>query len=88
MFICETKRKRGFVSTVCKNLGWGDRWEVVNPIGNSDGLLFGWGKDITIHQIIITDFSMEVELESPETEGRVWAVFLYTSNKENVRKEQ
>lgn len=24
IFICETKRKKGFVRTICRNLGWGE----------------------------------------------------------------
>lgn len=48
IFLCETKRKRGFVGTVCENLGWGDRWEAVNPIGKSGGLLLGWGNDVIV----------------------------------------
>lgn len=42
MFVCETKRKRGFVSTVCKKLGWGDKWYVIDLVGRSGGLLMGW----------------------------------------------
>lgn len=42
MFIYETKRKKGFVGTVGKKMGWRDRWFVVDPIGKSGGriLLF------------------------------------------------
>lgn len=50
-FLSETKRKRGFVSTVCKQVGWGDRWHVVNPIGRSGGLLVGWTEGVTVQQI-------------------------------------
>lgn len=35
MFISETKRKKGFVGTVGKKMGWGDRWFVVDSIGKS-----------------------------------------------------
>lgn len=35
VFVCETKRKQGFVSTVCKKLGWGYRWVAVNPVRRS-----------------------------------------------------
>lgn len=88
IFICETKRKKGFVSTVCKKMGLGDRWYVVDPIGKSGGLLLEQGTDVTIFQIITTAFSMEIEFETPEIEGKMWAIFVYASNKERIRAEQ
>lgn len=66
MFICETKRKKYFVGTACKKIGWDDRWIIVDSIGKSGGLLLCWGKDISIYQIITTSFSIEVEFEAPE----------------------
>lgn len=86
-FICETKRKTGFVRTVCKQLGWEDRWVAVDPIGRSGGLLFSWGQEVTIYQILTTSFSIEVEFEAPGSEGVLWAIFVYASNKEGVRTE-
>lgn len=35
VFVCETKRKNRFVSTVCRKLGWGDRWFLVDPESRS-----------------------------------------------------
>lgn len=55
-FLSETKRKRGFVSTVCKQVGWGDRWHVVNPLGMSGGLLVGWTEQVTVHQVRDSSF--------------------------------
>lgn len=38
-FVCETKRMKGFVGTVCRK---GDRWYIVELVGRSGGLLVGW----------------------------------------------
>lgn len=71
IFVSETKRKQGFVGTVCKKLGWGDRWMVVNPVGRSGGLLLGWADGVTIHQVRTSSFCMEVEFETRETNGKM-----------------
>lgn len=55
------------MSTMCKQVGWGDRWYVVNLIGRSGGLLVGWAEGVTIHQIIGSSFCIEVEFESMDT---------------------
>lgn len=88
MFISETKRKNGFVGSVCKKLGWKERWYVVDPIGKSAGLLLGWFEDVTIHQIFSSRFSLEVEFETVDTKGKMWAVFIYASNKEKDHMDQ
>lgn len=33
IFICETKQKTSFIKTVCKNLKYSKRWDVVEPVG-------------------------------------------------------
>lgn len=88
MFVSETKRKKGFVGTVCKKLGWGDRWFVVDPIGRSGRLLLGWNDEVLVYQIRSSAFSLEVELETSETNGKMWTILVYASNKERVRAEQ
>lgn len=88
IFVCETKKKLGFVSTVCKKNGWGKRWFAVDPIGKSGGLLLGWSLDVIIHHIRSTHYSLEVDFEIPGSVDRMWAVFVYASNKEAVRLEQ
>lgn len=55
------------MSNMCKKIEWGDRWKAIGPTGRSGGLLVGWETDITIHQIISIEYSIEVELESAET---------------------
>lgn len=87
IFICETKRTKGFVGTVCKNLGWGDRWFAVDPLGRSGGLLLGWDKEVTIFQIREISFSLEIDFETSQLESRMWAVFIYASNDERRRSE-
>lgn len=82
------KRKYGFVNTVCKKLGWGDRWYWVDLIRKSGGLLLGWGSDVTIHQIRSTNFSSEVGVEALGSEGKMWAIFVYACNKEKTRMDQ
>lgn len=88
IFLCETKRKKSFVSDICKQLGWGNRWHAVDLVGRSGGLLLGWGTAVTVHQVLSTSYSIEIELEMTETKGRIWAVFVYASVKEKVRQEQ
>lgn len=87
MFIYETKRKKGFVGTVCRNLGWGDRWFSVESFGRSGGLLLGWDKEVTIFQIRETNFSLEIDFETSQVGSRMWAVFIYASNVERRRSE-
>lgn len=48
----------------------------------------GWDKDVTVHQIVNTSFSIEVEFETSDSGGKMWAIFVYLSNKEKQRKEQ
>lgn len=86
--MCETKRKKGFVGTVCKKLRWNDRWAVVDPIGKSGGLLLSWSEEVIVYQIRSSNFYIDVEFETLETNGRMWATFVYTSNKEKGRAEQ
>lgn len=88
MFICETKKKKSFVSTICKKIGWGERQYAVDPIGQNGLLILGWGRDVTIYQIKNTTFSVEVEFETLKTKGRMWTIFVYANNKESVRVEQ
>lgn len=88
IFLCETKRKKGFVGIVSKSVGWRDRWAVVYPKEKSGGLLLGWEKEVSIYQIISNDFCMKVELESQDSGGRIWVMFIYASNKDKVRSGQ
>lgn len=88
MFFCETKRGCGFVRTVCKNLGWNDRWFVVDLDRMSGGLFLGWAPGVIIHQIVNRSFSIELEFETGNSGGKLWAIFVYASTKDRVCKEQ
>lgn len=56
-------------------------------MGRSGELLLGWEKEVTIYQVQCTSFSIEVEFETVETKGSMWAIFVYASNRDNVRYE-
>lgn len=43
---------------------------------------------MSVYQIISNDFCVEVELKSQDSGEKIWAVFIYASNKEKVRYEQ
>lgn len=61
-----------YVRTVCKNLKVKERWEVVDPVARKGGLLLFWGTNITVCQIVKSDFCMEVEIEGQDFVGRWW----------------
>lgn len=88
VFISEKKKKKGFVGSVCKKMGWKDRWFVLDPIGRSAGLLLGWTEEVNTHQIISSRFSLEVEFETIDKKGKMWEVFVSASNKEKDRMDQ
>lgn len=54
----------------------------------SGGRLLGWEEGVTIYQVKGSLFRIKVEFETVETNGRMWNVFVYASNKERVRAEQ
>lgn len=60
----------------------------MDPQGKSGGMFLGWGKDVKVYKIVSNEFCMEVELETKDSAGRVWAIFIYASNKERIRYEQ
>lgn len=43
---------------------------------------------MTVYQIVSSEFSIEVDFETMETQGIIWAIFVYANNKEKVRAEQ
>lgn len=69
-------------------MGWGDRWQAIDPTGKSGGLLIGWGIGVTVCQILSTAYIVEVEFEVAEAKGKMWAIFVYASVKDKVRTEQ
>lgn len=65
-----------------------DRWQVVDPIGRSGGLLLFWSQNIQIVQIITSSFCIDIEYQSLETEGRWWGVFVYNCVNDRERQDQ
>lgn len=88
VFLYETKRQKGFVGSVCRKLGWGDRWYEVDPEERSGGLLLGQSSDVIVHQIHSNSYSIEVEFETTKTKGKIWDIFIYASIKDKVRAKQ
>lgn len=48
----------------------------------------GCDSGVVIHQIYSTEYSIEVEFESTDTNGKLWAIFVYASTREKVREDQ
>lgn len=64
-FLCETKKKKAFVQAVTRKLKGGRKWESVDPIGLSGGLLLGWSDQIKVTQVVASNFCFEMEFEDP-----------------------
>lgn len=62
---------KGFGGTVCKNVGWEDRWYVKEPSSRSGGLLVGLDEGVTFHSLQSNSYSIQVEYETNETNGKV-----------------
>lgn len=60
--LCETKKKKSFVQTVCRKLKFQNRWSTVKPNGLSGGLLSCWSENITVHNIISNSFVLKLNL--------------------------
>lgn len=69
MFICKTRRQKCFIGTVCRKLGWGERWHAIQLVRKSGELLLGLGNEFTIHHIQSTSYRIEVEFETADTKG-------------------
>lgn len=76
------------MGTVCRNLRLENRWETIEPKGISGGMLMGWQNGVVIHPIKQHTFYLEVEVGEPDTNQRLWIIFLHTSTDERLRKEQ
>lgn len=77
------RKANEFVSNVCKKLRWEKRWMTVDSVGRSGGLLVGWSDIVTIHSIQACEFC-----EGPETNRRMWAIFVYASIRDRIRAIQ
>lgn len=75
IFLSETKKKKCFVTTVCKRLKCKDRWAVVDPVGRQGGMLLFWSENVKVCQLIKSEFCLEVEIEGPDFVGTWWDCF-------------
>lgn len=48
----------------------------------------GWQNGVVIHPIKQHTFYLEVEVDEPDTNQRLWIIFLHTSTDERLIKEQ
>lgn len=60
----------------------------MDSVGRSASLLVGRTKEVTVHRIISSRFSIEMEFETSESKGKLWTIFVYVSNKERERMDQ
>lgn len=60
VFICETKKAKGFMGTVCRKLNFGERWTVRDPVGKKGGMLVAWRENVQVQVISSTKFCMEL----------------------------
>lgn len=56
VFVCETKQESNFITTVCMNLKFAKRWDVVELLGKKGGMLVAWSEEVQIKQIKKNDF--------------------------------
>lgn len=69
VFLCETKKKKKFISTVCRQLKCGDNWANVDAVGKSGGLLVFWASNICVVNVIKNQFCVEIEYECKDTKA-------------------
>lgn len=67
------QNRKGFVSIVCRPLKVKERWDVANLSG-SQGDYWFFGDKIQVHQIVKTDFNIELEVEGEGCEGKSWVI--------------
>lgn len=71
VFLYETKKKKGFVQSVCKKLKYQSRSLVVDPSGLSGGLLLCWSNKIVVKQILANNFVLNWNLKIQTHAGLV-----------------
>lgn len=87
-FLCETKKKRSFVQTVCRKLKYRIRNIIVDPVGLSGGLLVCWFAGILIKQIVTNSICIEDEYEDLSIVHNCWAIFVYANPDKHLLREQ
>lgn len=86
VFLCETKKKKAFVQTVFKKLKGIVGYKIVDPKGLSGGLALGWSANISVKQVVKTDFCVEVEIEVAGRLATCWGIFVYANVDRQIRK--
>lgn len=61
---------------------------MVDPIEKKGRLLVFWGDNVAVSQIVMNEFSMELNTERKDFEGKLWVIFVYLSTEDNVKKRQ
>lgn len=55
------------------------RWLTVEPNRRSRGLLVCWADHVIIHNVLTTQFCIEMECSSAKSAGKFWVIFVYAS---------
>lgn len=88
VFLSETKKKKSFISTVCKKLRFQNRRVCVDPKGLSGGLLACWTENVLIYNVLTTQFCIELECSRSHGKENFWVIFVYASTDAQVRQQQ
>ncbi|CAA0815770.1 Unknown protein, partial [Striga hermonthica] len=86
-FLSETKNNGTYVKSVSRKLGFTDRHYIVDPRGQSGGLLLLWHQDVNIINVVSKDFYIAVNY-SLNHEDQGWGVFVYMSTDKRTREAQ
>ncbi|GER55621.1 non-LTR retroelement reverse transcriptase-like protein [Striga asiatica] len=88
VFLSETKKPMKFAKTVCRKLGYQDRWHLESPNGTRGGLLLLWDNLIEIKQIVGNEFFLQVELKGVGISDWGWFIFAYLITDRRERRRQ
>lgn len=61
---------------------------MVKPEGKRGGLLLFWDAKVQVSKIVKSTFSIEVEVEGKDIEGKWWIIFIYLSPEDHLRRGQ
>lgn len=61
---------------------------MADPIGKTRELFLFWDDNLIICKIEKSEFSIEVEVEGKDFEGRWWVIFVYLSHENHKRRSQ
>lgn len=68
--MCKTKQGRTFIEKTAKKLQFQERWAINESIRRKGGMLVAWGPYVTVKQLWMNDFCIElkIDVESEESE--------------------